>query len=223
MRHLRWGVLLVILVLIAALLVRPEGSSAAPEKKPYGIDKRIPWTTSRVVGSPDPPAPYRLEKVFPRLSFYEPLELAPVPGSDRWVVAERKGKIFTFENDPAKARKHLLIDLKKTVYGVVMHPKFAENGYFYVTYILDPDKDQPEGSRLSRFRVGRRAGTTAAASASGRTATSTSPPATAAASPTASKPVRTCPTCSPRFYELTSTGPTRARTTACRRTIRSWE
>ena len=37
------------------------------------------------------------------------------PGSDRWVVAERRGKIYTVATQgPAKARKELLIDLKRT-------------------------------------------------------------------------------------------------------------
>jgi uncharacterized repeat protein (TIGR03806 family) len=141
------------LVTGALLCVMLPPSSGEPERAKSGIEKRIPWTTSKVQGSPEPPPPYRLEKVFTKLSFDEPLELAAVPGGNRWVIAQRRGKIFTFENDPKTEDRHLLIDLKKTVYGVVMHPKFADNGYFYVTYILDPDKDQPDGSRLSRFKV----------------------------------------------------------------------
>lgn len=144
---------LVIAALLVGLALRAPTTAREAERKPYGIEKRVPWTTSRVQGSPEPPPPYRLEKVFADLSFDEPLELDAVPGADRWVIAQRKGKIFTFENDSKKAKKHLLLDLKKTVYGVVMHPKFAENGYFYVTYILDPEKEQPEGSRLARFKV----------------------------------------------------------------------
>jgi uncharacterized repeat protein (TIGR03806 family) len=34
-----------------------------------------------------------------------------------------------------------------------MHPQFAKNGYFYVTSITTPDKDTPDGSRVSRFKV----------------------------------------------------------------------
>ena len=26
-----------------------------PKPKPYGLTKRVPWTTSRLVGTPDPP------------------------------------------------------------------------------------------------------------------------------------------------------------------------
>ena len=35
-----------------------------PTTQPYGIDKRVPWTTSHIKGSPEPPAPYRIERVF---------------------------------------------------------------------------------------------------------------------------------------------------------------
>ena len=34
------------------------------DEPPFGIDRRIPWTTSRVVGSPEPPLPYTVEKTF---------------------------------------------------------------------------------------------------------------------------------------------------------------
>src|SRR5260370_40971451 len=36
-----------------------------------------------------------------------------------------------------------------------MDAKVGENGYFYVTYIVDDDKEQPDGSRLARFKVTR--------------------------------------------------------------------
>ena len=76
-----------------------------------------------------------------------------VPGSGRFGVATRPGKIYTFENRPDVARADLLIDIGKTTYGVVFHPRFAENRYFYVTYVLDAKKTEPKGSRLSRFEA----------------------------------------------------------------------
>src|SRR5262249_2533035 len=85
--------------------------------------------------------------------FSEALEIAPVPGKKAWVVAERRGKIFTFDADPARAEKKLLLDVGRTIYGVVLHPQFQKNGYVYVSSILNPDKDEPEGSRISRFEV----------------------------------------------------------------------
>src|SRR5437016_11544854 len=71
-----------------------------PAPKLVGLDKRVPWTTSKVKGSPEPPDPYRSEVAFAKLKFYEPLDLASVSGGNRFFVAERKGKILSFVNDP---------------------------------------------------------------------------------------------------------------------------
>src|SRR5580704_12232734 len=73
-----------------------------PVVKSYGIEKRELWTTSKVKGSPEPPNPYAIAKAYPKQKFNEPLELTPVPGRKAWVVAERYGKIFTFDGDFAK-------------------------------------------------------------------------------------------------------------------------
>jgi len=51
-----------------------EGSDAA-----FGIGQRTPWTTSRIVGSPDPASRYRVEKVFPNLKFEQPTVLTAAP------------------------------------------------------------------------------------------------------------------------------------------------
>src|SRR3954451_5384509 len=87
---------LAIVAAAGVLAVAADKKAAKKERKAFGLEKRERWTTSRVVGSPDPPPPYRLEKAYPDLGLKEPLELSIVPGSDRWVVAERYGKIFTF-------------------------------------------------------------------------------------------------------------------------------
>ncbi|MDA1212154.1 MAG: PQQ-dependent sugar dehydrogenase [Planctomycetota bacterium] len=79
--------------------------------------------------------------------------MSVVPGSNRLAIAERPGKILTFVNDRKTSEPQLLVDLKKTTYGLAFHPQFEKNGYFFVTYILDPQNEQPNGSRLSRFRV----------------------------------------------------------------------
>jgi hypothetical protein len=79
-----------------AALAAPLATAADPDqpvRKPFGIEKRVPWTTSKVIGSPEPPPPYRTARAFPALTFSEPLELAPAPGTNRLWVAERKGKL----------------------------------------------------------------------------------------------------------------------------------
>ena len=128
-----------------------------------GIEKRVLWTTSRVVGSPEPPPPYKTERAFPKLNFFEPLDLSAAPGSDRIFVAERKGKIFSFRNSPDADKADLVAELKgrteegkpteAIIYGFTFHPRFAENRFIYVTYIPNPSKETPTGTRLARFTV----------------------------------------------------------------------
>src|SRR5579871_3233091 len=77
----------ILLTVLAAgtslLLVRAQEPDA-----PFGLERRIPWTTSGVVGSPEPPLPYRTERVFPRLRFDRSLDLAGAPGGKRWFIGE---------------------------------------------------------------------------------------------------------------------------------------
>jgi uncharacterized repeat protein (TIGR03806 family) len=126
----------------------PASRTAAPANRPL-------WTTSRVHGTPDPPDPYQTENAFPNLRFQEPLVLTSIPDRTRFVLAERRGKIFTFP-DRSDARAELLIDLDRTIYGVAAHPRFATNGYLFVTSIVK--ENEKEISRLSRFVVDRSRG-----------------------------------------------------------------
>jgi len=148
-----------LLIAAAAFALEPAAKPASqptgkPEAKPKESAQRKLWTTSRVVGSPDPAPPYQLRRVFPNLKFDEPLELQIAPGGKRWIVAERKGKIYTFADDPTTSRKDLLIDLGRTVYGVALHPKFADNGYFYVANVPDVSQTyMADGSRVSRYEA----------------------------------------------------------------------
>ena len=75
---------------ICACLVAVAGVwLARAADRPVGLDKRVPWTTSKVRGSPEPPSPYRTEIAFPKLKFDEPLDMTNVPGSERLFVTER--------------------------------------------------------------------------------------------------------------------------------------
>jgi putative heme-binding domain-containing protein len=86
-------------------------------------------------------------------------------------VGEHAGKIYSFPNDPACARADLFLDLTTelhnwdrngrvrgvvALYGLTFHPRFAENRYCYICYVLDSKKggeQLPDGTRVSRFRV----------------------------------------------------------------------
>jgi putative heme-binding domain-containing protein len=143
----------------------PQAKNGQPAKP-----VRTPWTTSRVVGSPDPPPPYKVVRAFPKVKFHHPLLIARPPGSDRLFVGEQDGVLYSFADNPdAKAelffdlRKelktiHLLADAKEVeaLYGMTFHPKFQTNRQCFVCYTLRSKKGQrnlPDGTRVSRFTV----------------------------------------------------------------------
>lgn len=129
---------------------------AAAAERPYGIEQRIPWTSSRITGSPEPPAPYRVEPAFPELKFTNPVELAHAPGTDRLLVVELGGKIWSFPNRSGATKPELFLDLSqiegfRRAYGLTFHPQFEKNRYCYVSYVLDDGN--PDGTHVSRFTV----------------------------------------------------------------------
>ena len=138
-------------------------ASEADSHHPFAISKRVPWTTSRVKGTPDPPSPYRTEPAFPHLKFEEPLAMTCAPKGDRLFVTERFGRVYSFPNDPEVKKAELFLDLneglegaeakRRACYGFAIHPEFATNGYVYITYVLDAIEERPQGTRVSRFRV----------------------------------------------------------------------
>jgi uncharacterized repeat protein (TIGR03806 family) len=125
----------------------------APVRKATGIDKRVPWTTSNVKGSPEPPPPYKLVRAFPKLKFTEPLEMAFVPHKKAWFVLERGGKIFMFDTDPNTEEKKLVLDVGRGSYGMALHPQFEKNGFIYISNMPPSARDTADGSRVSRYKI----------------------------------------------------------------------
>ena len=129
------------------------------QTKPFGIENRVPWTTSRILGTPEPPLPYRLRHVFPKLRFRNPVEMCPLPNSNRLIMVELHGNIYSFSQDEDEEveKPDLFFALKKAVpemqgvYGIAFDPKFADNRFVYICYVLGGT--DPNGTRVSRFRV----------------------------------------------------------------------
>ncbi|MFN0195575.1 MAG: PQQ-dependent sugar dehydrogenase [Planctomycetaceae bacterium] len=144
-------------VLIGAASVA-VGDEAAKEgdgdaSKPFGLQKRMPWTTSRIVGSPEPPPPYTVERIYPALTFKNPVFIAQEPGTDRILVAELDGNIFAFsKTNPVAESKVLFLEAKRQLYSFSFHPRYEENGEIFVFSPSDPnDKSEEKLSRVSRF------------------------------------------------------------------------
>lgn len=109
---------------------------------------------------------WRLVNAFPSLTFIDPVQMLPVPFSNRLVVVEKTGRLVVFENDPAATTKTVLLDIRSQVesshdsgmMGLAFHPQFGVPGSanrhsLYVYYRHTPQKSltDPGFCRLSRF------------------------------------------------------------------------
>jgi putative heme-binding domain-containing protein len=133
--------------------------------------KRVPWTTSKIVGTPEPPHPYKAERVFPKLTFRDPVFMVRAPGLERWFVGEQRGRIVSFPKNSDVEKADLFCDLRSEIkswdagsnvrgvdacYGLVFHPQFPRKRTCYVCYVLQSKKggeQLPDGSRVSEFAV----------------------------------------------------------------------
>lgn len=131
--------------------------------------RRTGWTTSRVIGTPEPPPPYKVERVFPRLMFKNPVVLTNAPGTRRLFLGEQEGRIVSFVPDQDPVDTDPFLDVRKdlkswdtrgevgrfeALYGLTFHPQFAANRFCYVCYVLTGKKGPLwNGTRVSRFKV----------------------------------------------------------------------
>ncbi|QDV36538.1 PQQ-dependent sugar dehydrogenase [Tautonia plasticadhaerens] len=135
----------------------PRGDEESPPDRPFGVERRVPWTTSRLVGSPEPPPPFRLDRVFPHIAFQGPVCIAQEPGANRLWVAENRGKVFSLSiDDPDVREPDLVLDLsaERTIYAFSYHPAYEENGEIFIFSPTPMDGSAESAmSRVSRFRV----------------------------------------------------------------------
>jgi len=161
--------ILAIIVACSALALGIRADNPKPDPKPKVEAKRVPWTTSKITGSPEPPPKFKSVRIFPKMKFEHPLLIARCPGTDRLFVGEEHGKLFSVKPGP-DAKAELFYDLGREIttlhktanamttgnlYGLAFHPKFEENRYCYVCYVLVSKTVPflPDGTRVSRFKV----------------------------------------------------------------------
>ena len=123
-----------VVLLFAGSLVAADGS-------------RTSWTTSKLKGTPTPPAPYEIRPAFPNLKFELPTSLMELP-SGRMLVSEIGGKVFTFPKKHNTSSRKLLLNMDGAkLWHTTVHPNFAKNGRLFACYSKDGT------SHVSRFKV----------------------------------------------------------------------
>lgn len=151
LRRSRLALLCIRIFATASLAVAPSGAAESAAQ-------REAWGASRLIGSPEPPPPFRAEPAFPHLTFDFPLEIVAGPAG-RLYVLEHRGRIWSFDpRDPHPAR-HLFADVRTLfpdhpafeLYGLAFHPRFATNGEVFLRVRLN--EESLDGSRVLRAKV----------------------------------------------------------------------
>ncbi len=139
------------------------GPGHAEGDKPFGIEKRVAWTTSHVVGSPDPALPYVAVKAFPKLHVEKPLYILEEPGTKNFLLLQHlqywagPSRLLRFENDPEVDHAEPMLNINRLVYGMTLHPDFIHNGYIYLIG-NGPVNAAVHTDRISRYTIDRKTG-----------------------------------------------------------------
>lgn len=129
------------------------------EKPAAAQDRRPAWTTSRIQGSPEPPAPYRIAEAFPGVRFDHPTSLEEAPDLGRLLVSEMSGKLFAVprRGGPAELVGDLAASLtgddagkSVSLFDIELHPRFAENRQLFACYVHPGNGGH---TRVSRFTL----------------------------------------------------------------------
>ena len=134
---------------------------ATPAVAEEVVTKRAPWTTSRIHGSPEKPEPYQVVPAFPKLRFSFPTSVEEVPATDRLLITERDGKVFSFPRVGDVATADVALDLaallpndlkqkKVSLWDAEFDPQFADSRALYLCYVHPGEGGH---TRVSRFTV----------------------------------------------------------------------
>src|SRR5262249_43478008 len=129
--------------------------------RPHGIDKYVPVTASTVVGSPEPPPPYRMKRLYPKLKLDFPICARPQPVTDHMLTIDQVNsygptRIGRIRDNPDNSEIETLLKLEDTAYDIVFHPKYADNGYLYIGS-NGPHPSGKKRCRVTRYVMDRKA------------------------------------------------------------------
>jgi uncharacterized repeat protein (TIGR03806 family) len=146
-------------VALAVLLIAGRWSSDPLADDPTG--ERVRWENNRLVGSPEPPPPYTVEKTFTKIEWKAPIYLATEPASDRlWVVlsadeTRRLSQILRIPDEPETEQPEAFFELAgHFIYGLTFHPEYRTNGFVFL-FTNGPLGASERTNRVVRYTVSR--------------------------------------------------------------------
>jgi len=146
--HVSW------LMVLCVLSVSVTGSRAA------GLEQRVANTTLQM---PQNPAEfgYTVTNALAGLTFSQPVGIVSPPGETNRLFILEKGGVVVVITNLASPTRTVFMNLtvnptsESGLIGMVFHPGYATNGYFYIFYSQNMNTSQGNGlhQRISRFSV----------------------------------------------------------------------
>jgi len=138
---------------------KPVAGKQKPEKP--ALPARVPWTDSHVIGSPEPPHPYQVERVFPHHKFHNSVYLIPEPGTDRLFVMEYSPPVVrAIKDDPNSKEEVELLQYpagkgkRAETLSIIFHPNYQKNRLVYVfANVKNEQGPHAERNLIASFRV----------------------------------------------------------------------
>ncbi len=140
-------ILVMLTIFVASLWLKMALDPGLPADKKFRAEQRI----DRIA----------LVVAFPQLAFELPVGLVAAPDdSNRIFVVEQKGTVKVFENSPEVSEAKIFLDIRDRVFsghseegllGLAFHPRFQDNGYFYVYHTAATASERR--SVVARYRI----------------------------------------------------------------------
>ncbi|MBK7999071.1 MAG: PQQ-dependent sugar dehydrogenase [Verrucomicrobia bacterium] len=117
---------------------------------------RIPWTNTRLVGTPETPPPFIAVPAYPKLKPKNPIAVMREPGANRVLYLENygydtlRGVLRRFEAKPDVSEAEVLLELKDHVYSLTFHPNFAKNRFIYFG-VNGPSRGKGKHTKILRY------------------------------------------------------------------------
>ncbi len=143
------------------LLLVSAATFVSASERPFGLERRIPWDDSRIVGSPDPLPPYKVMRAFPELTIKQPLCLFPEPETHRLLILQHlnvwagPSRLLAVQDDQAASQTEVLIEINGLAIGIALHPEYERNGYVYCG-LNGPSANGQKATQVVRYTVARR-------------------------------------------------------------------
>lgn len=146
-------------IIAANCCCRAEDDTA--DARPYGIESRVPWTGSRVVGSPEPPLPYINTPVLTNVDWNQLIFIDREPGTRFLMAIQRSGEgnadseILRLEDRADVSETVQILSMpRRLTYAVAFHPQYEQNGFIYVCS-NGPGTEWERGNQVMRYTMSR--------------------------------------------------------------------